>query len=419
MPAWLNRLTSRFSRRFADVWSAVIAPPRDPSVEAAIAEHARAEAPVVWLVGKVQSGKSSIVRALTGTPEAEVGSGFRPCTRTARVYDFPLEAPVIRFLDTRGLGEAGYDPGEDITVCEGRAQLVLVVLKALDHDQAATLETVCAARRRHPDWPVVVAQTSLHEGYPARGQHPRTYPFRTPSKSETSTSSVPSALARSLAAQRRLFDDLPGKGPLAFVPLDFTHEGDGYDPVNYGLDALIDALRETAPHGLVASLKQARGEAGDQRTRRAHPHIVGYAVAAGAADAVPGAGLVAVPGVQAKMLHSLARIYGVRWDRRTVAEFAAALGTGTAVNALSLFGIRQLVKLIPIYGQTAGAAAAAAASFAMTFALGKAACAFLDRVRSGPVTPGELSSAYREALAEAFRLASERRDAEAKPGQPS
>ena len=34
---------------------------------------------------------------------------------------------------------------------------------------------------------------------------------------------------------------------------------------------------------------------------------------------------------------------------------------------------RQLVKLIPVYGQTAGAAAAAAASFAATYALGKAA----------------------------------------------
>ena len=47
------------------------------------------------------------------------------------------------------------------------------------------------------------------------------------------------------------------------------------------------------------------------------------------------------------------------------------------------FGVRQLVKLIPVYGQTAGAAAAAAASFATTYAMGKAASYFLIRRRQG------------------------------------
>ncbi len=75
-----------------------------------IADKARQFAPVVWLVGKVQSGKSSIIRSLTQSTEAEIGQGFRACTRTARVFDFPGQAPIIRFLDTRGLGEVAYDP---------------------------------------------------------------------------------------------------------------------------------------------------------------------------------------------------------------------------------------------------------------------------------------------------------------------
>ena len=54
-----------------------------------IAERARQFAPVVWLLGKVQSGKTSIVRALTQATDAEIGTGFRACTKTARVFDFP------------------------------------------------------------------------------------------------------------------------------------------------------------------------------------------------------------------------------------------------------------------------------------------------------------------------------------------
>lgn len=410
MPSWLGRLTARFSPRLGEVWEAVVSPDPAPNADEAIAERARAAAPVVWLLGKVQSGKSSIVRALTGSAEAEVGLGFKPCTRTARVFDFPPEAPVIRFLDTRGLGETGYDPAEDIAVCEGRAQLIIAVMKALDHDQGAILDVVRAARRRHPTWPVAVAQTSLHESYAPGAGHPQPYPFDADGAPAGAAAGVSHELRRSLAAQRGLFETIPGSGAVAFTPLDFTREGDGYEPVNYGLDALIETLRRTAPDGLAASLDAARGEAGGERARRAHPHIVGYAIAAGAADAVPGAGLIAVPGVQAKMLHSLARIYGVRWDRRALAEFAGALGAGTAVKALSAFGIRELIKFIPVYGQTAGAAAAAAASFAMTFALGKAACAFFDRRRSGPVAPGDLKAAYRDALDEAFRLSKARRE---------
>src|SRR5215510_197213 len=104
-----------------------------------IADKARQLAPVVWLVGKVQSGKTSIIRQLTQATDAEIGAGFRACTKTARVFDFPGEAPIIRFLDTRGLGEVDYDPAADIGFCEGRSHLLLVVMKALDLEQRAVL----------------------------------------------------------------------------------------------------------------------------------------------------------------------------------------------------------------------------------------------------------------------------------------
>jgi hypothetical protein len=79
-----------------------------------VRQRAQAIAPVVWLLGKTGAKKSAIVAALTGDPYAKVGEGFEPCTRTAAFYDVPPEVPLLRFLDTRGLGEADYDPAKDI-----------------------------------------------------------------------------------------------------------------------------------------------------------------------------------------------------------------------------------------------------------------------------------------------------------------
>ena len=402
MVDWLSRLSGVVARQWNEVWTAVMKPAGGVRETEAIATTARQNATVVWLIGKVQSGKTSIVRTLTGCTDAEIGSGFAPCTRTSRVFDFPAEAPVIRFLDTRGLGEARYDPAEDLAFSESQAHLMVVVMKALDPQQDAIVSLVRQVRSRHPDWPVIVAQTTLHEAYPASRNHPSDYPFELGTGRPAET--VPPELARGLAFQRSLFEGLPGKGAIAFVPIDFTQREDGYRPLDYGFDAFVSALRVAAPAGLVAVLEGIQAAANDARSARAHPHVVGYATAAAAADAVPLAGLIAVPGVQAKMLHSLAAIYGVAWDKRTLSDFAKCFGTGTIVRAAGQLGIRQIVKLVPIYGQTAGAVAASAASFATTFALGKAACYFLARRRTGDIDVAGVARAYSVALAEAFKM---------------
>jgi uncharacterized protein (DUF697 family) len=368
-----------------------------------IAEHARRFAPVVWLLGKVQSGKTSIIRVLTQSTDAEIGSGFRACTKTARVFDFPNEAPIIRFLDTRGLGEVAYDPSDDIGFCEGRAHLIVAVIKALDVEQQVVLDVIRATRQRHPDWPIVVAQTSLHEAYSTGQTHLLPYPFGATS----STAAVPDRLARTLEYQRTLFQALPGRGALSFVPIDFTRPGDGLDPADYGREALIAALTQAAPAAVEIALAELPPSQEGGSVRRSNAHILGFALAAGASDAFPVAGAIAVPMVQAAMLRQLAKLYGVPWDRQAYAEFAGALGTGTLVRAASTFGVRQLIKLIPVYGQTAGAAAAAAASFAATYAMGKAANYFLVRRQQGRQTE-EVASVYRQALRQAFHLATER-----------
>src|SRR5919198_3761277 len=106
----------------------------------------RANAPVFWLLGKTQSGKTSVIKYLTGADQAEIGRGFRPCTRLSREYQFPTaEAPLITFLDTRGLDEPGYDPAEDLAALDPLAHVVVVTAKATDFAQGnvrAALEPI-------------------------------------------------------------------------------------------------------------------------------------------------------------------------------------------------------------------------------------------------------------------------------------
>src|SRR6266540_6938782 len=76
---WTKRYFSRSDHKVAGGTSS------DEAEEQA-RRAATAEAPFIWLFGKVQSGKSSIVQRLTGATEAEIGEGFRPMTRSAAVF---------------------------------------------------------------------------------------------------------------------------------------------------------------------------------------------------------------------------------------------------------------------------------------------------------------------------------------------
>jgi hypothetical protein len=96
----------------------------------------------------------------------------------------PREAPLLRFLDTRGLGEASYDAARDI-LCEEQSHLVLVVMQVADPVQHVVLNALQQARRHHPDWPVVVAQTGLHRLYPAGAGHAIPHPFTGGPEDET------------------------------------------------------------------------------------------------------------------------------------------------------------------------------------------------------------------------------------------
>ncbi len=360
-----------------------------PPLEA-LRERALDAAPILWLLGKTGAGKTAIVAGLTGDSRAQIGNGFESCTRHSSIYDAPAETPLLRFLDTRGLEEPGYDPAEDIAWCEARAHCLLVAMKAQDHDQAAILRVVREVRRRHPEWPLVVAQTGLHGLYQRGEKHP---PEGAP---------LPPQVTAALAHQRDQFAKIAGAQP-RFVAIDFTEVGDGHEPRLYGAAALDAALAEALPSA-IAALVAARSDTGsDAAERLARQSLVAYAALAASAGLVPLplAGAAGLAGVQAAMLQALARPFGVKWTPALFGQLAAALSAGTLFWFALRYGLAEAAKLVPGLGTFVGGAANAASAAAFTAGVGQAALVILRANKRGQeAAAAEIRSAY----ADGFRV---------------
>lgn len=353
--------------------------------------------PVIWLFGKVQAGKTSVIRALTGAERAQIGTGFKPCTRWAARYDFPdSNFPLAVFLDTRGLGEAGYAPHEDLVAFQTEAHMLLVVVKVMDmalEQLLAALEEIVQAR---PSLPIVVAQTALHEGYPP-DWHNHLYPY--PFSPTTLPETIPASLSRALTFQRTLFARFVVR---RFVPLDFTLPEDGFADPFYGRDALLDALTEVHPHGVYQALRQLprlTQELKDLHFREAQPHILAYAFAAGAAGAMPlpVADLPLISTLQMKMLHTVASIYRQPLGVKTFLELLGTVGLGLLFRQ----GARSLLKIIPGLGSVIAGVYAGAA----TYALGCALCFYYQAIFDGHIPrPAQLKAFYDEKFAEGMKI---------------
>ncbi|MFN4101990.1 MAG: kinase, partial [Pararhodobacter sp.] len=174
------------------------------------------------------------------------------------------------------------------------------------------------------------------------------------------------------------------------VLVSLPHEG-----LVTGVEDLLDALDSFLPRAAQA-LRRA-DEARSFKTMR--PLVLRYAAMAGATDIVPLAGLATVPAAQGAMLNALARKHGVELTPARMGMLASALGVGSLVRMAAGLVIRQGVKLVPVAGQTLGAAAAAGTSFATTYALGRAASAWFHGTARGEAPDGAtLRTLYDQAL---------------------
>ncbi len=367
--------------------------------------------PVMWLFGKTGSGKTSIVRYLTGATTAVIGNGYRPQTKTSVQYDFPsAEDTIVRFLDTRGIGEAGYDPGEDIAALESRAHVFIAVVRVMDHALDEIVSSLKRIRAARPSLPVVLALTCLHEAYPME-QHPAPDPFLSAASLGTNASSpqdfsslgLNPVLARSLVEQQRRFEGLVDR----IVPLDMTKTEEGFHFPNFGGNRLEEVLIELLPAAcrqVILHLDDLRTSLKDLHEQRALPTILTYSSLAATAAAVPlpWLDIPVVISLQSRLIYVLADQYDQQMNVGVLTKMAGAVAGQLALR----FAVRAPLKLIPVLGQTANAAMA----FAYTFSLGKACCWYFGECRQGNTpSPEELKEVWGEQLQQATNRWRERR----------
>lgn len=308
--------------------------------------------PVLWLLGKTGAGKSSLVQAMTGKTAAEIGDGFTPCTRTADAYDYPEGDPVLRFLDTRGLGEAGYRPDEDLASNGDASQMILVLSRLDDPVQGYVAEALARVARKKPDLPVLVLHSAADK-------------VPDPAERRRIRSANQSAFEK--AAKR----DLP------WLEMDLS------TPPSADLSRLKQALATTLPS---VALLMDRRKASDAEEAAFLTHrgtVLRYAGMATASGAVPVVGAATAPALQLALVTALANSYGLPWDRDRLIAFVSALGTGVVGGALIGVLGRSLAGLIPVVGQTAVPVLTAGYGFASTYAVGRAAAYWMYHTKAG------------------------------------
>jgi len=356
----------------------------------------RAPVPLIWLFGKTGSGKSSIIRFLTGVQEIEVGTGYRPQTRYSSRYDFPNEnEPLMSLLDTRGLGETGYDPTEELNSFGQETQLMIVVVRAMDHALDEVLTALKTIRSRSSERPVILALTALHDACPGQ-QHPEPDPF------DNSHFPLPegihAGLRSSLERQYARFSGLVDRA----VPIDLTPVEEGFDQPTFGGDrlkaAIVDALPGAYRQTLIR-LEELISPLKDYTWKQAMPVILGTSTLAATAAAipVPWIDIPVVMGLQTHLAYKLARIHRQRLDAQTIAKVTGALGGRVAIR----LAIRESLKFIPWVGMAANAAAA----FAYTFSGGMVWNWYFTEIRNGHVpSESEMRKVFQEQLQRATAL---------------
>ncbi len=385
-----------------------------------ILERLRNELPTteVLLVGKPQTGKSSVVRSLTGISATAVGQGFRPHTTHTQRYIYPtVDLPLLVFTDTVGLGESQsetavvtHELAAELTPSSEpdkrpAAKILLLTVKISDFATASLHQIVSTLRKDHSEVPCLLAVTCLHEVYPAGiADHP-SYPPDFPD------------LKRAFQEIQGQFAGLVDRSVL----VDFTLESDGYTPVFYGLDAFVEALSELLPEAESRMLNQllSQGEAADQVSNlyreAGRRYILPFAVMAGTLAAVPlpFATMPVLTTLQTTMVGLLGRLYGQTITPAQAGGVVSAIAGGFLAQAIG----QQLVKFIPVLGSVVAASWATA----YTWALGEAACVYFGDLMGGKKPdPQEIKRVMQQSFQDAqarFKLAAgDRQDL---PGQES
>lgn len=375
--------------------------------------HLREKAPVptIWMFGKTGSGKSSIVRYLTGAESATIGQGFRPETRSSRRYDFPNSLdPLLTFVDTRGLGEVHYQPDEDIERFSSSSELMIVTVRLTDHALESVLKPLRRIRKEAPQRPVLLVLSCLHQApgafdisagedvfdltsptadsdgvasdamaqaeasnghqspasqeaakkvahMPGAGGAPDT-----PGTSAETPAGVPESVQTLIDEKTQQFEGLYD----VLVPIDLTQPEDGFADPDFGGQRLKQTILEHLPQAYRQSLLTLNEADGPMtwRQKRVRWQVLASSALAASAGAVPlpWVDIPAVLGIQAHMAVRISRIYDQEISAADWTMLSSAAGSRIALQ----LAVREFLKFIPIVGMAVGAAT----SFAFTYALG-------------------------------------------------
>ncbi|MDZ4850250.1 MAG: GTPase [Pirellulaceae bacterium] len=338
----------------------------------------KAPIPSIWLFGKTGSGKSSIIRYLTGAESATIGEGYRPETKTSRRFDFPDPMdPLLAFIDTRGLGEATYDPTEDIERFNSSSQLMIIVVRVADHALQSVISPLRSIRKASPNRPMLLVLTCLHEVAGTVDLSSGEDPFLEMSDSPASNaaSAVPMQLRKLMDEKAKQFKGLYD----LMIPVDLTQPFDGFADPDFGGQRLKRAILEYLPHAYrqaLLTLNEVDSRASFRQTRSRWQVLTSSAMAA-TAGAVPIPWLD-IPVVLALQTHLAVRIASIYERDITTGDWAilsSAAGSRIALR-MALF---EMLKFIPVWGMAVGAAS----SFAFTYALGMSWDWYFSNMREG------------------------------------
>lgn len=362
----------------------------------------------VILIGKAQTGKSSIIRAMTGASAEIIGQGFKPHTAHTQRYAYPTEdLTLLNFIDTVGLGEglddpnaliqdlqrllsgAPFAPSDRLSYAQPPAQVLVVTAKITDFAVDTVYHLLQALRREHPQIPCLMVVTCLHDLYPVPIVDHPAYP---PDYGE---------VQRAYTALQHQFRAVYDRTVL----VDFTLEEDGYTPIFYGLDAFIESLAALLPHAEAQMIHQLLAQAapgdhiGTMYREAGRRYILPFSIMAATLAAVPlpFATMPILTALQVSMVTLLGRLYGQTLSPSQAGGVASAIAGGFAAQVIG----RELVKFIP----GLGAVIAASWAGAYTWALGEGACVYFGDLMGGK-TPDP--QRIQQTMKDSFRLAQER-----------
>ncbi|MCC7338950.1 MAG: 50S ribosome-binding GTPase [Pirellulaceae bacterium] len=377
--------------------------PTDSELEVGIQQlREKTPVPTIWMFGKTGSGKSSIVRYLTGAESATVGEGFRPETKASKRYDFPDSLdPLLTFVDTRGLGEVDYQPDEDIARFSKTSELMVVTVRVADHALECLLQPLRRIRKKAPQRPVLLVLSCLHEVSDAIDISEGEDPFETPPLAATTSvqayrpderrPSVPEKLQTLIDEKVAQFAGLHD----VVVPIDLTRPEDGFAEPNFGGQRLKHTILEFLPLAYRQSLLTLNESARplSSRQKRARWQVLASSALAATAGAVPlpWVDIPAVLGIQAHLAVRISRIYDQEITTADWTMLSSAAGSRIALR----MALREALKFIPMVGMAVGAAS----SFAFTYALGMTWDWYFASKRGGSVpSAASLKQVFAEQL---------------------